>query len=94
MHITYLIQFHIMPLLLNHQANCTIVNVALHDSLHFTKKEKKGGKKPLVLFLHHRRGDEVWREGGAKFKGWSFRCFMGLFNGFSLNRKIYLNKTP
>lgn len=49
MHISYLIQFHVMSLLLSHQANCTIVNVVFHDSLHFTKKKKEGEKKNLRL---------------------------------------------
>lgn len=78
MHISYLIQFHVMSLLLNHQANCTIANVVLHDSLHFTKKEKEGGREGASdLSLRHRQGDEVWTGGGAKLKLRSFRCCKG-----------------
>lgn len=84
MHITYLIQFHVMSLLLNHLANYTIENVALYDSLHF-KRRIKGGTKLLVLFLSLPRGDEIQRKEGAKFKVWSLR---------SLYREGCLNKTP
>lgn len=74
MHISYLIQFHVMSLLLNHQANCTMWFYMIHCIL---QKRKKRGGGASDLSLRHRLGDEVWTGGGAKLKVRSFRCCKG-----------------
>lgn len=96
MHISYLIQFHIISLLLNHPANCIILNVVLHDSLHFfpLRPLLNVSLTCLCVILQGMRSGE-WVEWG-RGDIWGPLSYFGVLKGqfivfFSVRRDVWTN---